>query len=99
MNFNLHIERLVLEGLPATGDHAGIIQQAVEAELAHRLAEAGLPRLTGGALKNIFAGQIQLTAQPGPAQTGRQIAGALHAVLTSKPVAARPFGNQGGARR
>ena len=46
MNLNLHIERLVLEGLPATGDHAGIIQQAVAAELARRFAEGSLPRLT-----------------------------------------------------
>ena len=99
MNLNLHIERLVLEGLPATGDHAGIIQQAVAAELARRFAEGSLPRLTGGALKSISGGQIQLLTDHSPAQTGNQIACAIHSVLAANPVAARPFGNQGGGRR
>ncbi len=34
MNINIHIERLVLDGLPVTGPDSSIVQVAIETELA-----------------------------------------------------------------
>ena len=63
MNINLHIERLVLDGLPLTASHAAEIRSAIESELAHRLAEEGLPRIAGSSVRNILGSQIQLMGE------------------------------------
>lgn len=42
MNIQVHIERLVLEGLPVTSLQGPLIQQAVEKELARLLTAHGL---------------------------------------------------------
>ena len=80
MNINLHIERLILEGLPLTRGQGALVQAAVEAELARLLAERGLtPGLqAGGALPRIQAGELQLTPGSTPAFMGRQIAQAVY---------------------
>ena len=52
MNIHVHIERLVLDGLPVAPGRGDLVREAVEAELTRLLAEGGLvPGLTsGGAL-------------------------------------------------
>ena len=42
MNIKLHIERLVLDGLPVTRSQGPLVQAAMEAELARLMAEGGL---------------------------------------------------------
>lgn len=86
MNINLHIERLVLEGVPVEGRHAAHVKAAVEAELTRLLTENGLSsRLqSGAALPRLHADAIQLGAEQTPAQLGQQIAGSVYGGVGNK---------------
>jgi len=80
MNVDLHIERLILEGVDlAPGQRPGL-QAAVESELTRLLTEGGLaPQLTaGGALPRVTSPAIQLGHGDAPTTLGRQIAGAVY---------------------
>jgi hypothetical protein len=83
VDIRVHIERLVIEGLPVPPGQRPLIQAALEAELADRLAAGGLGpgMLAGGAIPRLAAGTIHLSPQPGAAALGRQIASALHTGL------------------
>jgi hypothetical protein len=85
MNINLHIERLILDGLPLTGNQGALLQAAVEAELARLLTESGLaPNLqAGGAFPSLRASGMQVQAQSTPAQIGAQIAQAVYGGIGS----------------
>jgi hypothetical protein len=80
MNINLHIERIILEGLPVERDGHGALQSAIETELTRLLSESGLAAglRSGGALPNVPAGSIQLTGAETPAQIGQHIARAAY---------------------
>jgi hypothetical protein len=80
MNIELHIERLVLDGLPVESSQGALIRSAVEAELGRLLAGNGLnpELLSGGALGSLRAGGIQLEHDFTAPQLGGQIAGAVH---------------------
>lgn len=80
MNVNLHIERLVLEGINLAPHEHGLLQAAVEAELGRLLSAGGVSQeLAGGvALPSLRAGNIQLGNRTGPAQLGQQIAQAVY---------------------
>ncbi len=85
MNINLHIERLVLEGLPIAQGAGPLVQQAVEAELSRLLADGVSPRLLGGgALPHSPAGAIQLTKNISPAAIGRQIARSVYGGIANE---------------
>ena len=83
MNINVHIERLVLDGLPVTSSQGSLVQAAVEAELARLLTAEGLSAefLAGGAMPSLRAGGIHLTKDSNPTQLGQQIAQAVHGGL------------------
>lgn len=83
MRITLHVERLILEGLPVTSLQAPLVQAAVEAELTRLLTSAGLDGSlnSGGATPRVSAPGIQLHNDNSPAQLGRQIAGAVHGGL------------------
>lgn len=80
MKINLHIERLVLDGLPVGMGQGALIQSAIETELARLLAESGLSSelMVGGVLACLSASSIQLTNYATPARLGQQIARAVH---------------------
>ena len=81
MNINVHIERLILDGLSIPHRQRPLLQAAVEAELAHLLAADGLASglLAGGAVPRVPAGAIQLTgASDDPTHLGQQIAQAVY---------------------
>lgn len=85
MNIELHIERLVLDGLPLERSQAAHVQAAVEAELARLLAQdrvAGdaLAQAwpAGGAVPSVPAAPIQLRAGARPAEIGGQIARSVY---------------------
>jgi hypothetical protein len=80
MNINLHIERLILDGLPIDRDHAPHVQAAVEAELTRLLAENGLSAElpVGGAVSGIRANGTQFTESNGPADIGTLIAQSVY---------------------
>lgn len=80
MNVNLHLERLILDGLDLPQRQRPQLQAAVEAELARLLAANGLPPAwrSGGAVPSVPGGTIQLTANRHPTHLGRQIAQAVY---------------------
>ena len=80
MNIQLHIERLILDGVTLGPGQRVLVQAAVEAELTRLLAANGLdPTLaTGGALPRVQANSIHLAAPSQPANLGNQIAGAVY---------------------
>jgi hypothetical protein len=80
MNINLHIERLILDGLPLTHAQGALVQAAVEAELGRMLSERGLAAglQAGGALPSLAADALHLNAGSTPAQIGQQIAQAVY---------------------
>lgn len=80
MNINVHIERLILDGLPIAHNQGPLVQAAVEAELARLLAADGLaPSLqAGGALYRVPAEGIQLASDGNPNTLGKQIARAVY---------------------
>ena len=80
MNIELHIERLVLDGLDVGPRDRRTLHAAIESELSRLLASGGLSSqlLSGGALRSLGAGEIQVTKQISGAQLGNQIAQAVH---------------------
>ena len=75
----VHIERLVLEGLPVERSQGPQVQAAVEAELSRLMSEGGLaPELaSGGAVPSVRAESIRFNGG-NPAQMGRQIARSVY---------------------
>ena len=82
MNINLHIERLVLDGLNLGPGQGAQVKDAVEAELSRLLTEGGIaPELQGGTPRNLHTGSIRLASDANPQQIGRQIAGAVYGAI------------------
>ena len=82
MNVNLHIERLILDGLPVKSRHRSTLRASIETELGRLFAQDDLPReWSGGAVPSVRADAIQLTSQNDPALLGRQIAGSIYASI------------------
>lgn len=80
MNVNLHIERLILDGVEIGPGQRYLLHSSVQTELTRLLSAGGLAaQLTsGGALPKVASPAIQLNSGHGPAELGRQIAGAVY---------------------
>ena len=80
MTIHVHIERLVLDGLPVARTQRGTLAGALETELGRLLAGEGIgPGLTaGGALTQLRAGELRLGGARGAGTLGTQIATAIH---------------------
>ena len=80
MNINLHIDRLVLDGIPLDSYQRPVLQQALQGELVRLLANGNLnPDFAGGiAIHRLTVPDIQLAENSQPTQLGQQIAGALY---------------------
>lgn len=80
MNVNMHIEKLILDGLTIAPAERPLLQAAVEAELARLLGEGGLsPALQGGGARpSLRAGGIDLPGEGNPVHLGAQIARAVY---------------------
>jgi hypothetical protein len=89
MSINLHIERLILEGLPLSQTQGALVQVAVETELARLLAGQGLSHSSVGAVPCLSANSIYLTRESKPVQLGHQIANAIHGSLRPAPAPTR----------
>ncbi|HEY4249111.1 MAG TPA: hypothetical protein VGM64_19965 [Lacunisphaera sp.] len=83
MNVDLHIERLVLNGLPLTHRQGIVLQNALERELSRLLEQRGIEPTTMGAVPQLPLAAIQLSASGQPAQWGRQIAHTLYAGIAN----------------
>ncbi len=80
MKIKVHIERLVLHGLPVSRSQGRLVQTTVERELAQLLANGGLSDglRAGGALPALPAKNIRLEKNGQPGCVGKQIAGAVY---------------------
>jgi hypothetical protein len=80
MNINLHIERLVLDGVNIAPGQRHTLQAGVEAELIRMLTEGGLaPSVAQGTnLSRVSTNGIQLTDGNSPMQLGQQIAQSVY---------------------
>lgn len=83
MRIQVHIERLVLDGLPVDRRSAPLVQAAVEAELSRLVAENGFSSWasSGGALASLGTAPIRVTTSSTPACIGHAIAQSLHGGL------------------
>jgi hypothetical protein len=80
MNIELHIDRIVLYGLQVAPRDRAHLQAAIETELSRLLAAGGLRSefLSGGAMRSLGAGEIQVTNNMSPLHLGNRIAQAVH---------------------
>jgi hypothetical protein len=82
----VHIERLVLEGVPLTAGQGGQLRTAIIGELHRLIEQRGLEDpLPSGSVPIAFAPQIEISSPARPLELGRQIARSLHESL-SRPV-------------
>lgn len=83
MNVNLHIERLVLDGLTLERGQEPRLRAAVQAELARLIAADGLAQglMSGGATPRLQAGEIRVSAGSSSRHLGQQIARAVYGGL------------------
>ena len=79
MNINLHIERLVLEGVNLAPNQRQLLQASVETELTRLLTEGGLTYgfAQGTALPRLSTNGIRITDN-NPTQLGQQIAQSVY---------------------
>jgi hypothetical protein len=80
MTIRVHIDRLILDGLPVTHHQGPLVQAAVEAELTRLFTENGFAAdlQPAGAVPSVRADGIQLTSENSPARLGTQIAGSVY---------------------
>ena len=85
MNIELHIERLVLEGIDAPPGRGGQLREGVSAELSRLLRDGGLagPVLQAGAVARLRAPAVTVPADRAPADLGRHLGGAIYKGLIS----------------
>ena len=80
MTIRVHIERLILNGLPVPRTQRRTLGGALETELGRLLAAEGIgPGLTaGGALTHLRAGELRPGGATDASALGTQIATAIH---------------------
>jgi hypothetical protein len=86
----LHIERLVLDGLPVTSLQRERLSRAVENELRRLLQAGGHRQWKGGAVPSVGSPAFRLAPHGGPEAVGRQIGRAVHDGITGSTEATHP---------
>lgn len=90
MNINVHIERLVLVGIPVTSRQREALHAAVERELVRLLSAGRLSPelLPGGTVPSVRANSIELEDESSPLHLGHQIARAVYRGIGDGPKSA-----------
>ena len=80
MNVNLHIERLVLDGIDLSPQERSQLDVALRAELTRLIAAEGInPSLQqGGAYNRLAAGNVQFSPGQSPDVMGQHIAQSVY---------------------
>src|SRR5260370_23970269 len=80
MKIKLHIERLVLDGLPIARTQGGKVRAAVEQELTRLLATGGVSHelRPGGAMPSLRGGRMRLQKGISATEMGQEIARSVH---------------------
>ena len=83
MKIQVHIERLILDGLPLEKWQGPLVQAAVERELTRLLTAHGLAHelQSGGAVPQVRANGLQLANATHPTRLGQQIAQSVYSGL------------------
>jgi hypothetical protein len=83
MNINLHIDRLILDGLDYGHDQRPLLQAAVETELGRLLTAGGVSTeiANAGAIPRVAGQAIEVQQQNGPHDTGRRIAASVYGAI------------------
>jgi hypothetical protein len=82
MKIRLHIERIVLDGMPLSPGERGALSSAIQVELSQLLAAGMLPELGRGAvIDRLQAPAIHLGPGGGAGSLGRQIARSVYSSL------------------
>jgi hypothetical protein len=78
MNINLHIDRLILDGVTLSQRERTLLGASLEAELTRLLTTGGLPTTfpISGAVPSVSASAMQMNNNP--VQMGQQIAQAVY---------------------
>ncbi|HYX53126.1 MAG TPA: hypothetical protein VE783_06725 [Candidatus Limnocylindrales bacterium] len=86
MKLYLHIDRLVLDGIPLERTQRGRVRAAVEQELARLLKSGGLARdlRSGSAVPAVQGRNMHLQKGRQYTDLGRQIAGAVYSGIGNK---------------
>jgi hypothetical protein len=92
MKIHLHVERLVLDGLPVTSNESAYVQAAVESELERLLTEGGLSHelQRGITVPGVRAGSLQFGEAQHAAGLGHGIARAVHEGIGNSPKRGNP---------
>lgn len=77
MTVRIHIERLVLDGLPLTSAQGPAVQAAMEAELGRLIQSRGIGEQSGGAVPRVTAPAVRLGRET-PTRTGERIAASVY---------------------
>lgn len=80
MNINLHIERLVLDGVDVPGHRQAALQAALVSELGRLLAADGL-QATNRQLARVQAGNVDWGGVSDPVEMGTRLAGVVRGGL------------------
>ncbi|MBA3242258.1 MAG: hypothetical protein H0T60_13600 [Acidobacteria bacterium] len=80
MNVNLHIERLILDGLDLEQGHEPLLRAALETELTRLITDgdAATRLMPARAVPRVSAPGIETAGGGDPAQLGRQIARSVY---------------------
>ncbi|HYD82091.1 MAG TPA: hypothetical protein VEC06_19985 [Paucimonas sp.] len=78
MSIHLHIERLVLDGLPFDARQEPLLRAALEAELARMLSNGLGSAPAAGATPAVAGGTVRFRSGDGAGELGTRIARALH---------------------
>ena len=83
MNIVLHIERIVLDGVPLSPGGDVHVRHAIVTELSRLLGQRGLDAalLQGGALERSSAVSMPFNSSASASQLGGQVAGAVTRVI------------------
>jgi len=83
VNIRLHIEQLVLDGLPLSRHQGALVHAAVEQELGRLLSAGGLSAqiASGGAMPALQGATIRGANGASPLRLGAQIAGAVRSAI------------------
>lgn len=83
MNIRIHIERLVLDGLPVDSRQRPVLKSAVEEELRRRIAGKDVAKGLLGVRDRPYTrgSDLRVSPESAPDMLGRQIGGSVHESL------------------
>ena len=97
MNINVHIERLILDGVPVAAGQESVLRAGLEAELIRLLGKEGLSGISASALERLSGSTVQLDRESKPALLGQQVAQSIYTAMCPNGAASRV--DSGGIRR